>query len=78
MSQPPRNKRRKGREAALQLLYASDLEGELRDGQHRDAFWDLCQVKPSGKEFAETLVQGVLDHLIEIDTRIERTLHNYE
>ncbi len=72
------NKRRKGREAALQLLFASDIEGELSDGQNRENFWDLCRIKPSGREFAEELVDGVLKQLDEIDEVLRNAVENYD
>ncbi len=73
-----KSRRRQGREAALQLLYASDLEGQLQGGQNRDDFWRLCQAKPEGREFAEDLVNGVLDRLEEIDTLLIKVVENYQ
>lgn len=72
------SKRRRGREAALQLLYASDIEGELTEGQTREEFWSLCTAKKSPKEFAETLTVGVLEHLDAIDAHIQTAVENYE
>ncbi len=72
------SKRRKGREAALQLLFASDIEGELSDGQNRENFWELCRIKPAGREFAEELVDGVLARLVDIDDVLQRAVENYE
>tara|TARA_R110002096_G_scaffold147671_8_gene307642 strand:+ start:8369 stop:8788 length:420 start_codon:yes stop_codon:yes gene_type:complete len=72
------NRRRKGREAALQLLFASDIEGELSDGQNRKNFWELCNVKASRREFAEELVNGVLENLEAIDSVLRRCVDNYE
>ena len=71
-------RRRRGREAALQLLYASDLENELAGGQNRAEFWSLCTAKPEGKQFAEELVNGVLEQLEEIDTLLVSVVENYE
>lgn len=73
-----KSRRRQGREAALQLLYASDIEGQLKAGQEREEFWSLCNAKPEGKQFAETLVNGVLDRLEEIDAIITRVVENYK
>lgn len=72
------SRRRQGRQAALQLLFASDLENELATGQDRDEFWTLCKVKPQGREFAEELVNGVLDRLPEIDGLLAGAAENYE
>lgn len=71
-------KRRRGREAALQLLYASDLEDELANGQSREEFWSLCTAKPEGRRFAEELVNGVLDKRDEIDELLASVVDNYE
>ena len=62
----------------MQLLYASDLENELASGQDRKDFWTLCTAKPEGREFAEELVKGVLEHLDEIDSLLARCVENYE
>jgi N utilization substance protein B len=70
--------RRRGREAAVQLLYASDVERELDRGQDRERFWELCTAKPKGRAFAEELVDGVLRHLAEIDRVLEEHLEHFE
>ncbi|MBU6299936.1 MAG: transcription antitermination factor NusB [Verrucomicrobia bacterium] len=72
------NSRRRGREAALQLLFASDLENQLADGQNREAFWELCTANPKGRKFAEDLVDGVLRHLLLIDQALAACLENFE
>lgn len=69
--------RRQGREAALQLLFASDIEGQLASGQNRQEFWNLCRAKPAGREFAEELVNGVLARLPEIDEILAGAVENY-
>jgi transcription antitermination protein NusB len=70
--------RRRGREAAVQWLYASEVEGQLPKGQDRVKFWELCVAKPAGREFAETIVTGVLEHLVEIDKALASSIENYE
>lgn len=70
--------RRRGREAAVQWLYASEVEGQLPEGQDRTQFWELCVAKPAGRQFAETLVCGVLDHLAEVDRELAGAIDNYE
>jgi N utilization substance protein B len=72
------NIRRRGREAALQLLFASDIENQLAEGQAREMFWDLCTAKPEGRRFAEELVDGVLRHLAAIDLALAASLENFE
>jgi N utilization substance protein B len=72
------NIRRRGREAALQLLFASDIENQLAEGQNRQTFWELCTTKPEGRKFAEELVDGVLRHLPRIDQAVAACLENFE
>lgn len=70
--------RRRGREAAVQLLYASDLAGQLPQAQEPGQFWELCTAKPGGRQFAEQIVEGVLLHLLEIDQELASAIDNYE
>jgi len=70
--------RRRGREAAVQFLYASDLEGALLEGQNLDRFWTLCTAKPAGREFAQKLVHGLLTRLEEIDALLAGIIENYD
>ena len=72
------NTRRRGREAALQLLFASDIENQLVQGQNRQNFWELCTAKTEGRKFAEELVDGVLRHLPVIDQAVIACLENFE
>jgi N utilization substance protein B len=72
------NIRRRGREAALQLLYASDIENQLGEGQNRENFWELCTAKTEGRKFAEELVDGVLAHLPLVDQALIACLENFE
>lgn len=70
--------RRRGREAAVQWLYASEVEGQLPKGQDQTKFWELCVAKPAGREFAEKIVQGVLNQLERIDSELAGSIQNYE
>lgn len=72
------NTRRRGREAALQLLFASDIENQLVEGQNRKNFWELCTAKTDGRKFAEELVDGVLRNLPSIDQSLIACLENFE
>lgn len=69
-------RRREGREAAVQLLFAGELHGGTV-ADDRAGFWELHMAKKGAREFAEELVKGVLDHKAEIDQRIESVLQNY-
>ena len=76
-------KRREGREAAVQMLYQFDLQGEshLEDPE---AFWLLKEnpeqekIPSKTRIFAEQLVQGVHAHRQMIDAKIRACTANYE
>ena len=69
-------KRRRAREAAIQYHFWRDLQhGETPE--HIDDFWEFCPVKPSVREFAQPLIEGMVEHLAEIDDRIKRYAENY-
>lgn len=76
-------KRREGREAAVQMLYQFDLQGEshLED---REAFWLLREnpqqekIPAKTRIFAEQLVEGVHTHREMIDAKIRACTANYE
>ena len=76
-------KRRDGREAAVQYLYQLDLNGREYTATPHD-YWDLRSAPgaalPPEKFQMEMLelVQGVCDHLPEIDERITKYAANYE
>ena len=70
--------RRKGREAALQLLYQIDFSADASPGAF-DEFWR----SRGGREhperpFAEALVRNVLDRRAEIDQLIDSAADNWQ
>ncbi len=68
--------RREGRELALQMLYAQDsLKGDLRETLR--GFRDGVDAPQRVREFAEGLVQGVLEHQEEIDEAIRSRSKNW-
>lgn len=69
-------KRRDIREAAMQLLFAHDLHGELRE-EDRTAFWSLHNARPELREAAEAMVRDIAAHLGEIDSTIAGSSDNY-
>ena len=70
--------RRDGREAAVQFLFASELHGtQAQSPEERAAFWELHSAKRGAREYAERLVQGVLEHQEEIDGKITAVAENY-
>jgi len=42
-----------------------------------DDFWEFCPAKPSVREFAQPLIDGMMEHLPQIDERIARYVENY-
>ncbi len=69
-------KRREGREAAVQFLFASELHGE-HTPEEQEAFWTIHNAKNSVRTYAESLIQGVQANLSEIDGLIEPVLENF-
>ncbi|WP_395744756.1 transcription antitermination factor NusB [Prosthecobacter sp.] len=69
-------RRREGREAAIQFLFARDLQGEAKP-EDAEVFWTLHSAKTSTRAFAESLIKGVLNHQEQIDTGITGLLENF-
>jgi len=67
-------KRRKAREAAIQYHFWRDLH---EAPERIDDFWALCPTKPNVREFAQPLIEGMMQHLPEIDERIRCYCENY-
>ena len=68
--------RRQAREVALQALFVSDFSGKWTMESIQETFVHFgvsAQVKP----FAETLCQGVMEHLAEIDSEISKSSQNW-
>jgi N utilization substance protein B len=74
MSKP--GKRREGRQAAVQFLFARDLHGIVSDPE-RKAFWEMHMAKDAVRSYAEELVNGILAHQVAIDTQISAVLENF-
>lgn len=68
--------RREGRELALQMLYAQDT-GKLELREAMRGFRDGIESGQKVREFAEGLVQGVHEHLKEIDEAIKARSKNW-
>ncbi len=68
--------RREGRELALQMLYAYDIiHGEVRDTLR--GFREGVEAPQKVRDFAEALVNGVQDHLTDIDAAIKARSKNW-
>ncbi|MEM9069811.1 MAG: transcription antitermination factor NusB [Myxococcota bacterium] len=68
--------RRKGREAALQVLYGIDVSGRSAESALR-AFWAHLGASPEGQEFGDALVRGVAEKQDAIDETIRRVSHHW-
>lgn len=69
--------RRKGREAALQLLYQTELRGE-RSPASFDEAWSALELGPAEtKEFAVELVETTLRNVEPIDRTIAAAAQNW-
>ncbi len=62
--------RRKARELALKALFMFDMQNKP-DEQTMRLFWDDRPVKPAIRERTEKIVKGVIEHIDDIDKRIE-------
>ncbi len=69
-------KRRRAREAAIQYNFWRDLQHGETPKQIGD-FWDFCPVKPNVRDFAEPLIQGMVEHQDAIDEQIRKYCENY-
>ncbi len=70
--------RRKSREAALQLLYKVELEGDRTDEGLARAWESLDLGTEANREFAEALVRASLEDLDGIDARIQAAADNWQ
>ncbi|MCA1965001.1 MAG: transcription antitermination factor NusB, partial [Prosthecobacter sp.] len=69
-------KRREGREAAVQFLFAHELHRQHSPAE-QEAFWQIHSAKPSVRAYAQELVRGVLAHLEPIDAAIRPVVENF-
>ena len=69
-------KRRDGRLAAVQFLFATEMHGEAGQAD-RAAFWELHSIKGGARDFAEALIEGVLGQRESLDKQISGLVENY-
>jgi transcription antitermination protein NusB len=70
-------RRRMARQAAVQFHFWRDVQGGDAP-EKMDEFWEFCPAKPAVRAFAQPLIDGMMQHLPEIDERIARYTDNYE
>jgi N utilization substance protein B len=68
--------RRKGRELALQVLYQLEITEEQSARALQD-FWESFESGPPAREFARSLVDGVIERRAEIDALIAAASENW-
>ncbi len=70
-------KRREGREAAVQFLFAHDL-GDGDPKEDLPAFWTMRESPSAVRAFAENLILGTLEHRDEADRILMESVQNYQ
>ena len=69
--------RRDAREAAVQYLYQREMQGDQSD-QALEEFYEMRGLSPSGRRFCDELLQGWMQHRVEIDEVIAKNARNFE
>jgi len=67
---------RKARELAVKVLYMFDVQG-APDVEALQCFWESQAVRKEVRSRAEEMVKSVLDHLEELDRRINTASDNW-
>jgi N utilization substance protein B len=70
--------RRRGREAALQLLYQVEFSGDSSPRAFEEFWRSRSPKQQAERPFAETLARRVLDRKVEIDALIDRASDNWQ
>ena len=68
--------RRKARELALQMLFQHDMSGNEAD-QIIETFEELQKSKANTQEFAKKIFRGTVEHLTDIDEKIQNQAENW-
>ena len=68
--------RRKARELALQMLFQHDMSGNGAD-QIIETFEELQKSKANTQEFAKKIFRGTVEHLTDIDEKIQNQAENW-
>jgi len=74
--------RRKAREYALQALFSIDVQDEhdpaCRSGESLDAICRMIGVPQASRDYFSALVEGIFDHVADIDRCIADTSSNWK
>jgi N utilization substance protein B len=69
-------KRHRAREAVVQFHFWRDLQhGETPE--RIEDFWEFCPATDRVREFAQPLIEGMVNHRHELDERIRKYCENY-
>ena len=78
MSKAQFAQRRDGRVAALQYLYAWSINAPADLGEDLRVFFENMDQPREHYAFGEEVIQGVIQHVADIDGRIRVLAHNWE
>ncbi len=70
--------RRDGRVAALQFLYAWSMNPPQNLAEDLRVFFEGCDQPREHYAFGEELIQGVIEQIADLDSRIKGLAHNWE
>ncbi len=78
MSKAQFAQRRDGRVAALQYLFAWSMNAPKNLAEDLRVFFENMEQPRDHYAFGEELIQGVIEHVADIDARIKGLAHNWE
>ena len=78
MSKSQFAQRRDGRVAALQYLFSWSLNHPKNLAEDLRTFFENQEQPRDHYSFGEELIQGTIENVVEIDTRIKALAHNWE
>ena len=70
--------RRDGRVAALQYLYAWSINAPKNLASDLNEFFENCEGPRDHYAFGEELIHGVIENVVDIDSRIKGLAHNWD
>jgi transcription antitermination protein NusB len=77
-SKPQFAQRRTGRVAALQYLFAWSINPPANLANDLQAFFETQENPRDTYSYGEEIIQGVIEHIADLDARIKGLAHNWE
>lgn len=77
-NKPQFAQRRAGRVAALQYLFAWSINAPANLAQDLHAFFEGQEKPREFYSYGEEIIQGVIEHIADLDTHIKGLAHNWE